>query len=272
MDPTGDQSERADQHDRPHAERSPAGRRQEGGGPTFQVHEEELTAADVLLAGFSEYGLAGLTAVDYIVDQFELEYRGHVTTPDLPTITPFDQGTPRHPIRLFGDEDRSIAVLVGELQVPLPAARSFSGALLEWTGSADIGEIAVLSGVPMAHTESDHRTYYVATEDYQRTRLDDADVPPMGSGFTDGVKASLLSQGMDSALRVCVYTTPAHPQTPDVPAALRMLETVDEVYNLGLDTGPLEDFAADVERYYTELAEHMERSREEQQPEDRMYM
>jgi len=240
--------------------------------PTFEIHDEGAGDAEVLLAGFSEYGLAGLTAVDYLVDHLELEPRGHVTTPDLPTITPFDQGTPRHPIRLFGRDDLSLAVLVGELQVPLPAARSFSAALLDWTAAAEVEEIAVLSGVPMAHTETDHRTYYVATEDYQRTRLEDADIPPMGSGFTDGVKASLLSQGMDSALRVCVYTTPAHPQTPDVPAALRMLETVDEVYDLSLDTGPLEAFAADVERYYTELAEHMQRTSEEQVPEDRMYM
>jgi len=279
MDPTDGSDERTDENrstgtvredDGRPAQQSP--RRRGVGDPSFEVYEDESTDADVLLAGFSEYGLAGLTAVDYLVDHLDMTDRGHVTTPDLPTITPFDQGTPRHPIRLFGHDDLPIAVLVGELPVPLMAARSFSSALLDWTEAAGVGEIAVLSGVPMAHTESDHRTFYVATEDYRQHRLADADVPPMGSGFTDGVKASLLSQGMESALRVCVYTTPAHPQTPDVPAALRMIETIDEVYGLDVDTGPLEDFAADVEQYYAELAEHVQRTQEEQLPEDRMYM
>ncbi|WP_123534028.1 proteasome assembly chaperone family protein [Halosimplex salinum] len=240
--------------------------------PDFEIHETVETDADVLVAGFSEFGLAGLTAVDYLVQQLDLEPHGHVTTPDLPTITPFDEGTPRHPIRLFSNDSEPLVVLMSELFVPVTAAQSFSDALLDWTGESAVDDIAVLSGVQVPHVETDHRTFYVATEDYQQARLSDADVPPMSSGFTDGVKASLLARGIDTSVRACVYATPAHPQAPDAEAALRLVETVDDVYDLGVDTGPMESFAADIERHYRDLAERMAQARDVETPEDRMYM
>ncbi|MFC7138328.1 proteasome assembly chaperone family protein [Halosimplex aquaticum] len=240
--------------------------------PAFDVQETGETDADALIAGFSEFGLAGLTAVDYLVQQLELTPAGRVTTPDLQTITPFDDGRPRHPVRLFAADGVDVAVLMSELFVPVAAARSFSDALLDWTAAADIGETVVVSGVQMPHAETDHRTYFVATDDYREARLADADVPPMASGFTDGVKASLLARGIDSPLRTCVYATPTHPQAPDAEAALRLVETVDDVYDLGVDTEPMKSFAADVEQHYQDLAARLEQAREEQQPEDRMYM
>lgn len=240
--------------------------------PTFDVEETGEIDADALIAGFSEFGLAGLTAVDYLVQQLELTPTGHVTTPDLPTITPFDEGTPRHPVRLFAGDGVEIAVLVSELFVPATAARSFSDALLDWAAAADVGETVVVSGVQMPHAEDDHRTFYVATDDYREARLEESDVPPMATGYTDGVKASLLARGIDSPLRTCVYATPAHAQAPDAEAALRLVETVDDVYDLGVDTEPMKTFAADVEQHYQDLAARIEQAREEQQPEDRMYM
>jgi uncharacterized protein len=47
--------------------------------------------------------------------------------------------------------------------------------------------------------------------------------------------------------------------------------TVEAVYGLGVDSEPLEAFAAEVEQYYAELADRME-SQQNELPEDRMYM
>jgi uncharacterized protein len=94
----------------------------------------------------------------------------------------------------------------------------------------------------------------------------------MGTGYLDGVPATLLSDGMDSALRVGVFVTPVHERAPDVEAALRLIETLDAVYGIGIDTDPLAAFAADVQQYYADLAARLDQVPEEQQPEDRMYM
>lgn len=241
--------------------------------PSFAV-SHEADAADTLLCGFSEFGLAGLTAADYLVKQLELEQTGYITVEQLPTITPFEAGTPRHHTRLFSRAGLEFTVLVGELSVPAYAAEPFGDAILEWAEGASVEEVVVCSGVPTAHGPDDHRPFFIASRDYQDTHdLAAADVKPMSGGFLDGINGAITAQGMDSDLRTCVFTTPAHPQTPDADAALRLLGALDRVYDLELDTGPLEQFAAEVSRHYEELAERMKAQETEQSvPEDRMYM
>lgn len=73
---------------------------QSGSDATFTVTHEGADT-DALLIGLTEYGLAGLTAADFLVDHLELEKTGHVTVDQLQEITPFEAGTPRHLTRFF---------------------------------------------------------------------------------------------------------------------------------------------------------------------------
>lgn len=243
----------------------------QGDRPSFQfTHDAE--APDRLVAGFSMFGLAGVTATNYLVDQHDLTETGHVTAETLPPITPFENGEPRHHTRLFSRPEFDTTVLVNELFVPLWAADPFSEAILDWAEGNDVSEITVLAGVPVAHGPDDHRTFYVATEDYREARLEGDPLPPMGSGFLDGVNSGLVSRGLESDLRVGVFITPVHEQIPDVEAAIRLLDAAEDVLDLAVDTEALEAFAAEVEQYYRELAERFDRVADEQMPEDRMYM
>lgn len=239
--------------------------------PSFQI-THETSPSGRLIAGFSSFGLAGLTAVDFLVDRLDLRETGYVSTEALPAITPFENGTPRHHTRLFSRPDLDLTVLVNELFVPLWAADPFAKAVLEWTDSNAVQEITVLSGVQMPHAPEDHEVYYVATTDYQEARRPDAEVAAMGAGFLDGVNASLIGRGMDSALRVGVLSTPVHAQVPDVEAALRLIEAVARLYDLDVDTAELEQFAAEVEQYYRDLEARLQEVDQGEAPEDRMYM
>ena len=242
--------------------------------PRFEFSTEE-PPSNVVVAGFSQFGLAGLTAVDFLADHLELTETGHVDAQGLPTLTPFEQGRPRHHTRLLSRSDVDLTVLVGELFVPVEAARPFSDAILDWVDESEVDEVVVLSGVPVPHGPDDHRTFYVATDDYRAHRLDGDPVPPMGNGFLDGVNGALVERGIATELEVGVFVTPVHAQMPDVEAAIRLVDVVDQLYDVDVDTGPLEAFGEEISDYYTELQEHMERqaeSREGRMPEDRMFM
>lgn len=242
--------------------------------PSFTVTTDSEPDSETLLCGLSEFGLAGLTAADYLVEQLALEPVGHVTADGLPAITPFEAGTPRHHTRLFSRPDLEVTVLVGELLVPGHAAGPFAEGVLSWAEEAGVSEVVVLSGVPIAHGPDDHRPFYIASDGYQRARnLDAAGIQAMSGGYLDGFNGTVTARGLDSPLRTAVFTTPAHAQAPDAEAALRLLNAVLAVYDLDVDTGPLEGFAAEVSKHYEELAERMaESTGDESMPEDRMYM
>lgn len=210
--------------------------------------------------------------MDYLRKQFELTEVGHITTEELPAITPFENGTPRHHTRLYSRSESDVTILLNELFVPVWAADPFSEAVLDWADSNGVKEITVLAGVPVPHGPEEHRTYYIATEDYQAARLQDTELQPMGNGFLEGINASLVGRGIDSELRVGVFVTPVHTQVPDVEAALRLIRAVESVHGFSVDTGALEQFASEVEQYYRELAQRLEQVDEEHMPDDRMFM
>ncbi|WP_178917477.1 proteasome assembly chaperone family protein [Natronomonas gomsonensis] len=243
----------------------------QGTSPSFDIQHEEPTST--LVAGFAEFGLAGLTAANYVTETLELERTGHIGVEQLPAVTPFENGTPRHHTRLFSKPDLDITVVVGELFVPPYAAEPFGNALLDYTDEHGVEDIVVLSGVPIQHGPDDHRAFYVASEDYQSARLDgDHGITAMPGGFLDGINGELMERAVDSTLKACVLTTPVHQQVPDIDAALRLIGALDSVYDLDIDTGPLEEFAETLSKQYEELAARLESQREEMRPEDRMYM
>lgn len=239
--------------------------------PEFTIHHD-TAPSETLIVGFSEFGLAGLTAVDYLVEHLALTEHGHVDVEGFPTITPFADGTPRHHTRLYAREDLDVTVLVGELFVPRWAAERLGDAVLDWTATHGVREAVVLTGVPIPHGPDDHRPFYVATPGYREARLSGTDIAPMGRGFLDGVAASLVSQAMVSELEVGVYLTPAHERVPDADAALRLLAALEATHDLGIDTGPMEQFAENVGRYYEELASRLRKADDGDRPEDRMFV
>ncbi|WP_225336550.1 proteasome assembly chaperone family protein [Halomicrobium urmianum] len=239
--------------------------------PSFQI-THETTPSEKLVAGFSSFGLAGLTAVDFLTDQLDLEETGYISTEALPSITPFENGTPRHHTRLFSRSDLDITLLVNELFVPPWAADPFAKSVLEWTDTNTVQEITILSGIPLPHGPQEHQVFYVATEDYQSEQLASTDIPAMGAGFLDGVNASLVGRGMDTDLRVGVFVTPVHQRIPDVEAALRLLVAAERLYGLDIDTTALEQFAREIEQYYRGLEDRLQAMDQTDSYDDRMYM
>lgn len=241
------------------------------GDTSFDVRLKE--PAGTLFMGLAEYGLAGLTAAEYLTTQLELERIGHVTVEGLPAITPFENGTPRRHTRLFSKPELEFTVLVGELALPPLAAKPFVDSIAAQSAEAGLEEVLVLSGVPFAHGPDDHRAFYIATERYQERRLGDGtDVTPMTGGFLEGVNAELMERALEASLPTCVLTTPVHARMPDIEASLRLLEAVDQIYDIDLDTAPLETFAEDLTKQYEELAARMEARQKDQSADDRMYM
>lgn len=240
----------------------------------------DIDPGQTLLVGISNPGLAALTAVTHIVEHLDAEEIGHVSPDALPTITPFEEGVPRHHTRLYNLTNEDLIVLVGELFVPVPAARSFTDALCKWIMAQSMEEVAVLHGVPYPHAHEEHDVFYVATETYRDERLVGTDLQPLKGGYLDGVAGELVTRHMEGeAPPVGTFVTPAHPPRPDIDAAFLFLDTLETVYDVSVDRTELEELSEEIKRYYTELADRMAALEESSRstgsrdfPEDRMYM
>lgn len=248
---------------------------------TFDITvSDDREVGTTVVIGQSHLGMAGMTASDYLVRHTEATQIGHIVPEGLPAIAPFEEGVPRHHSRLYSITDTDLAVLVGELFIPVDAARSYADALLEWAATQAVDEIAVLHGVPFPHGPDEHEVFQVATPGYRDRRLSKQPYKPLKGGFLDGVVGELVTRSLDDAAPdTGVFITPTHPPGPDVDAALKLLATVETIYGLAVDETELREFGDQIRQYYEGLAERMAtlaegegRLESHDYPEDRMYM
>ena len=248
--------------------------------PSFSVETAAGAAAGTtLVVGQSHLGMAGVTAADYLTRHLDGTEIGHVAPEGLPAIAPFEDGTPRHHSRLYSLDDTQLTALVGELFIPVAAARSYTDALLEWAEGHDVEEIAVLHGVPYPHGPDQHQVFHVATPGYRERRLPEGTFNPLAGGFLDGVVGELVTRSLDeSAPETGVFITPTHPPGQDIDASLKLLDALEQLYGFDVDETELREYGEQLQQYYQQLSERMEEMAERDEqgshdfPEDRMYM
>lgn len=245
----------------------------------FEIDAPAIESGQTLLVGLASPGMAGLTAVNQIVESVESREIGSIAPTELPGITPFEDGSPRHHTRLYDLVGRDLIVLVGELFVPAWAAPSFANSLLEWAQEAEVSEFAVLHTIGYPHGPDDHQVFHVATDAYRDRRLSGQSMPMKG-GVLDGVAGEVVSACLDEGdPEVGVFITPAHPPGPDVDGALLFLDLIEDLYNVSVDRDELEELSREIKRYYETLDERLatlqeaeDRRDERDFYADRMYM
>ena len=233
-----------------------------------------------LVVGHPHLGMAGVTAVDYLVRHLDADQIGHLAPAELPAITPFEDGVPRHHSRLYNLAAADLTILVGELFVPPTVAESYTSTLLTWADEYGVDDVVIVHGVPFPHGPEEHEVFYVATEEFRERRLAAADIQPLKGGFLDGVPGEILTRSLDAAAPDAgVFITPTHPPGPDIEATLRLLEAVEAVYGFDVDETELRELGAQLREYYEQLADRMATLAEGEEalgshdyPEDRMYM
>ena len=249
--------------------------------PSFEFElTRDRAPGNTLLIATADIGMAGLTAADYLVSHVGADQIGHVSTRNLPDITPFSMGRPRRPMRLYGTADGDVTVLLSEIPLPVDVADPWTDALLKWVRADGIEEITYLYGASFPHSEREHTVFHVSTDDYRDRHFADGEIGPLPGGFFDGVVAELLVRSLDGdAPPVGALVTPTHHPGPDFDASLRLLDSLRTVYGIEVDEDELRKMAEEMRQYYQELAERTRSlhgggspAENPEYPEDRMYM
>lgn len=242
------------------------------GTPQFEFRTDAERLDQRLLVGFASPGMASLVAVDHLVSDLGAEQVGHATVRNLPAVTPFTDGRPRHPVRLYRVEGGP-TVLLSEVFLPVGVGELLADAVVGLAGEYGVEEVTTLYGVPYPHGPEEHAVFSVATDSYPGDRLESAGVAPLSGGFLDGFPGQVLARGLDEgAPAVGTLVTPAHPPGPDFDGALLLLDAVASAYGLTVDTTELRERSEEVRRHYQEMADRMESVADTDRAEDRMYM
>jgi uncharacterized protein len=210
----------------------------------------------VMIVGFLGPGLVGNIVTNEIVEQLKLEQIGYVITEDLPAIAVFHDGILVHPFRLYYSAQYSMIIALCE--IPFNKSDTYSNLsrlLIDWVNKVGIKEICVIQGLAVENPIVETYPVYIAAEKEILTRIKKKgalDILPRG--LIMGPEAAMLNESLNNKVEAYALLAPVIPQIPDANAAVAILEKLNKLYGININTKKLKDEGEEVSKKLMELS------------------
>jgi uncharacterized protein len=228
--------------------------------------EIEIQEKSTIFFGLAGVGLIGPIIANTIIEKIDdMKQLGFITSEDLPPIAVFYDGVLRHPFRLFYSEKHNI--IVGICEVPFQSSSAYNGlskALCKWALSDNVqaNEIVIFQGIPKKVEIDEFPVYYAAEHD-KIDLLESLGIKKLKKGIIVGPEATFLNQALTNKLQAYALFTPVS-QYPTPEGAAAIIESLNDLYNLDVDTTHLIEEGKKIKNKMLELAEKAQEYRRKQ--------
>lgn len=232
------------------------------------VHEVRKASYQnpIIFAGFVGPGLAGPLAVGYIIQKLKMQEVGFLRSKYLPPSTVFIQGRLRHPFRFYANKKRTICAVICEVTLRMDGLNWIASTVLDWAEKKGSKEFVILDGV--ANQQHDNQVFCAAEEDLCRI-MQDKGINMISQGFITGISGSILNECIIRKIRAIALLVRASHQNPDPLAASSLVDALNKIYDLNIDT---EDLKKESKKIGIEFKELSEKYRKHRQVDSGMYM
>ncbi|MEM3007009.1 MAG: PAC2 family protein [Candidatus Nitrosotenuis sp.] len=220
----------------------------------------------IIFAGFVGAGLAGPLAIGYLIEKLRMQEIGFLRSKYLPPSTVFIQGRLRHPFRFYTNESGTICAVICEVTLRMDGLNSIATTILDWAESKGTKELIILDGV--ASDEHDNKTFCAAEEDLCRI-MSEKGISMISQGFITGIPGSILNECIIRKIRAITLLVRANHTSPDPLAASTLIDAINKVYGLNIDTAELKK---EKEKIGIEFKELSDKYKEHRQVDSGMYM
>lgn len=217
----------------------------------------EIKEGATFILGFAGIGLLGPIVANALIEQIpDIKEIGFVTSEFLPPIAIFTDGKLKQPFQLFYTPQYNI--IVGVCEVPFQVSSAYTDlarTICNWALSEDVKakELLVFQGIPHRGVLDDYPVYYAAEEALME-KLKQYGIEKVNKGVILGPEATILNEALMNRLKAFALFTPVlEIPTPEAGAAI--LEVLNEMYHLNIDTKPLIEQGKEIKAKMLELAQ-----------------
>ena len=210
-----------------------------------------------IFVGFVGAGLVGTIAIDHMINELNMKEIGFLRSKHLPPSAVFMQGRLRHPFRIYSNNDGSICAIICEIIISKDGIYNIAMAILDWAEKKGSNEIIVLDGV--ADKKHDGKAFFAAEVDLCRV-MEENDIKMIPQGFITGISGGILNECLIRKIRGITLLVKANQATPDPVAAATIIEAVNRVYEIEINTKNLKkqkkQMRADLKELSDKYSEH----------------
>lgn len=225
----------------------------------FEIKKSKLNNP-IIFAGFVGAGLVGPLSVGQIIDKLEMNEIGYMRSKYLPPSTVFIKGRLRHPFRFYANYDGTICAIICEITLRMEGLFSIVAEILDWAMRKGSNEIVILDGV--ASEEHDNKAYCAAEEDLCRI-MEEKNISMIPQGFITGIPGGILNECLLRKIRGIALLVKANKKNADPVAAATLVEAINRMYDLVLDTEDLKNEKNKIGDDFKEMSQKYMEHREE---------
>jgi uncharacterized protein len=222
----------------------------------------------LIIVGFAGAGLAGGIAVTHIIDQLNMEVIAHVQSRLIPPSVVFLDGKLRQPFRIHATKDGKLCIVVCEIPLHIKNSYQIADSLLDWIESKGVKELVALEGIPVRGIPS-KRTVFCAAEFEKIEACKEKGIEMSRAGIISGVIGSILNECLTRKITGVAFLTPVIAFIPDPEGAAMLIDAVNKVYNLDIDTKDLVEKAEEIKQKLKILSKRHEKMRKAEERDGR---
>lgn len=220
-----------------------------------------------LVLGFAGIGLIGPIVANTLIEQLtDVKEIGFVTSEYLPPISVFYAGVLKHPFRLLYSPQHNLIIGICEVPFQIPNAyNDLSKTICNWALSDDVKakEIVIFQGIPQRGIIDEYPVYYAAEEEMME-RLEKYGITKVEKGIIVGPEATVLNEALTNKLQAYALFTPVL-EIPTPEGAASILEVLNRIYELSIDTAALIEQGKEIKAKMLELAQKAQQYQQQQQ-------
>ncbi|TFG28857.1 MAG: proteasome assembly chaperone family protein [Promethearchaeota archaeon] len=230
---------------------------------SFQIRE-----GATLLLGFAGVGLIGPIITNTIVEQIhDIKEIGFITSDLLPPISIFYAGELKHPFRLYYSPQHNL--IVGTAEVPFQMTSAYNDlarTICNWALSEDVKakEVVVFQGILKQGMIDDFPVYF-ATEEGLNEKFEKLNLEKFERGIITGPEATIINETLTNRLSAVALFTHVY-QIPTPEGAAAIIEVLNEIYNLNIETSKLIEQGKEIKAKMLELAQKTQQYQTQQLP------
>ena len=228
----------------------------------------QIKGGATIILGFAGMGLIGPIITNTLVEQItDIKEIGFITSDLLPPISVFYDGVLKHPFRLYYSPQHNLIIGTSEVPFQLTSAyNDLARTICNWALSEDVKakEIVVFQGILKQGMIDDFPVYY-ATEEKLNEIFEKLNLEKFERGIIMGPEATIINEALTNKLNAIALFTNVY-QVPTPEGAAAIIEVLNQIYNLNIETSKLIEQGKEIKSKMLELAQKTQQFQQQQLP------
>ena len=219
------------------------------------IVEEVSSENPAVLEGFPGIGLVGNIVATHLVSELKMKQIGTIESRLFPPISVLFDGIAYAPVRIYENSKTNFIVIISDILIHPMVAFDVGKAIVKWT--SDIG---AKMNIPIAgiSTMREQRVVFGSATSQAFLDLVKDKVETLTAGSISGIAGSIMNEcGIVKMPAICLLGETQGP-TPDPRASARVIEVLNGLLSLNVNTQKLVEEAERIETELHKLAEQVQ--------------